>query len=208
MTPRESSDQPDLLQRGAAPATKSIEDLSQELEEQQERLLQLKRQQQEVERRKRELEELNKRRAELAEGQKFLRERFTRAITVLERADYEARREIEQLQIIRSTFSQQLADIDAIQPAHWPPESIDEELTKALSKIDHAHTIYNESRAKIDALSGRDIEDGSRTEAAAADQEDAETGLPFGELVRRGFGLTLPLILVLSALGLILLIKF
>lgn len=208
MTPSDS-DQPDLLSRGPVSAAKSIEDLNLELQEQQERLLHLKRQQEEVERRKRELEELNKRRAELAAGQKVLRERLTRAITVLERAEYESRKEIEQLQITRETFSEHLGQIESINPSNWPPESIDEELTKALSKVDHAQSIYNQSRAKIDALSGRDIDDGSLTDEDGAPVEtQAGDDVPFAELVRRGFGLSLPLILMLGALGALLLIKF
>lgn len=202
------SSQPDLLQKQSAASAKSIEDLNLELQEQQERLLQLKRQQEEVERRKRELEELNKRRAELEQGQKILRERFTRAITVLERADYEARREIEQLQLIRDTFQEHLKNIEEIDPTAWQPNNIDEELTRALSKVDHAHSVYNQSRAKIDALSGRDIEDGSRTEATSGEDSEGLGDVPFGELVRRGFGLSLPLILMLAALGVILLLKF
>lgn len=203
------SDQPDLLSRASSSASKSIEDLNLELQEHQERLLQLKRQQEEVERRKRELEELNKRRSELASGQKLLRERLTRAITVLERAEYETRKEIEQLLITRETFTEQLAQIEAINPASWTPEAIDEELTKALSKVDQAQSIYNQFRAKIDALSGRDIEDGSVTDEDAS-QAAAGFGddVPFTELVRRGFGLSLPLILMLGTLGILLLLKF
>jgi prefoldin subunit 5 len=55
--------EPDLLNQ---PEPQSLEDLSQELQIQQEKLLQLKRQQEEIERRKRELEELNKKRQALA----------------------------------------------------------------------------------------------------------------------------------------------
>jgi molecular chaperone GrpE (heat shock protein) len=203
------SDQPDLLNRGSV-ANKSIEDLNLELQEQQERLLELKRQQEEVERRKRELEELNKRRSELASGQKLLRERLTRAITVLERSEYEARKEIEQLQITRETFTEHLAQIEAINPAGWTPEVMDEELTKALSKVDHAQSSYNQSRAKIDALSGRDIDDGSSTvdNDSDGDSSGVEGNVPFTELVVRGFALTLPLILVLLGIGLLIIVKF
>jgi molecular chaperone GrpE (heat shock protein) len=202
------SDQPDLLHRSSG--GQSIEDLSQELQEQQERLLELRRQQEEVERRKTELEDLNKRRSELSIGQKTMRERLTRAITVLERSEYESRREIEQLQIIRETFNDHLGQIEGISPGAWTPETIDEELTKALSKIDHAQSIYNQSRAKIDALSGRDITDGSNTEVDDEDTDRAssESEVPFAELVRRGFALSLPLILILAMLGFLILIKF
>ncbi|MDX6767660.1 MAG: hypothetical protein SFU85_12830 [Candidatus Methylacidiphilales bacterium] len=207
MSPLPSSEQPDLLGRSGS---KSMEDLTHELQEQQERLMDLRRQQEEVERRKNELEELNRRRQELAIGQKTMRERLTRAVTVLERAEYEARKEIEQIQITRETFTDHLNQIEAIQPGSWTPENLDEELTKALSKIDHAQSIYNQSRAKIDALSGKDIHDGSDTESTEGETSSSgfEGQVPFTELVVRGFALTLPLLILLTVIALVLLFKF
>lgn len=202
-----SPEQPDLLGRTGS---KSMEDLTQELQEQQERLVDLRRQQEEVERRKNELEELNRRRVELTSGQKNMRERLTRAVTILERAEYEARKEIEQIQITRETFTEHLAQIEAIQPSQWTPDSLDEELTKALSKIDHAQSVYNQSRAKIDALSGRDIHDGSSTEEGSGEEssEGIEGEVSFTELVRRGFALTLPLLILLAVVALVVFFKF
>ncbi len=201
MDPFSKSDDHDLLTRVA---NRSLEDLSQELQEQQEKLLELKRQQEEIERRKRELEELNKKRVELSIGQKSMREKLTRAIAILENAEYDARKEIEQIQMTRQAFADHLATLDEIDPSRWTPDSIDDQLTKGLSQIDHARAVYTQARARIDALSGKDIEGGAGSESGedGGEGEYVESeSVSFFELVRRGFALTLPLLLVLLILA-------
>jgi len=184
----------------------SLEDINHELREQQDRLLDLKRQQDEIERRKRELEELNKKRNELNAGKKMMREKLARAITVLERAEYEARKEIEQIQVTRQSFSEHLALVESIEPSQWTPSNMDDELTRSLSQIDHARAIYNQSRAKIDALNGQDIDLDAASrfnEAEAELEEESVVDTSFTELARRGFAFTLPLIIFLAVLFLI-----
>ncbi|MDD5262093.1 MAG: hypothetical protein PHD76_09630 [Methylacidiphilales bacterium] len=202
MDPFSKSDDHDLLSRVA---NRSLEDLSQELQEQQEKLLELKRQQEEIERRKRELEELNKKRVELSIGQKSMREKLTRAIAILENAEYDARKEIEQIQMTRQAFADHLATLDEIDPSRWTPDSIDDQLTKGLSQIDHARAVYTQARARIDALSGKDIEgiegDGSGADGESDGEYAESESVSFFELVRRGFALTLPLLLVLLILA-------
>lgn len=179
----------------------SLEDINHELREQQDRLLDLKRQQDEIERRKRELEELNKKRSELSLGKKTMRDKLGRAITVLERAEYDASKEIEQIQLTRQSFVEHLALIENIDPSTWTPQTMDDELTRSLSQVDHARAVFNQSRAKIDALSGQDIEFETQTiDTAEADEDETPIDTSFVELARRGFAFTLPLIIFLAVL--------
>jgi flagellar biosynthesis regulator FlaF len=201
--PTPKDDDQDLLSRAEA---SSLDDLNHELREQQDRLLELKRQQDEIERRKRELEELNKKRNELSSGKKSMREKLARAITVLERAEYDTRREIEQIQLTRQSFADHLSQIENIDPSAWTPQNMDDELTRSLSQIDHARAVYNQSRAKIDALSGQDIEsDDTRSSGSSEsyNEEDSSVEASFVELARRGFAFTLPLIIFLGILFLV-----
>ena len=206
MDPFSKSSDQDLLSRVS---NRSLEDLSHELQEQQEKLLELKRQQEEIERRKRELEELNKKRVELSIGQKSMREKLTRAIAILENAEYDARKEIEQIQITRQTFADHLTTLEAIDPSKWMPDNMDDQLTKGLSQIDHARAVYTQARARIDALSGKDIGgDGDNSLENEERQQSYETdSVPFFELVRRGFALTLPLLVALLILAFVVLHK-
>lgn len=192
-----SNAQPDLINRNSAE-----EDLSLELQQHQQRLLDLKRQQEEVERRKLQLEELNQRRREVYDGQKTLKEKFNRSLTILERAEYEARKEVEQIQITRQQFAENLQEIESINPHTWNPEHLEDELTRALTRIDHARSVFTQSRAKIDALSERDIsgEDESLADDSGAGAYDVLNSASFGELVRRGFAFTLPLLVLLIVL--------
>jgi len=199
-----SSAQPDLINRNSAE-----EDMSLELQQHQQRLLELKRQQEEVERRKVQLEELNQRRREVYDGQKTLKEKFNRSLTILERAEYEARKEVEQIQITRQQFAENLTEVEGINPHSWNPEHLEDELTRALTKIDHARSVFTQSRAKIDALSDRDIsgeEDSSNDENSAASYEILGS-TTFGEMVRRGFAFTLPLLVLLIILTVLFLSK-
>ena len=195
------SNEPDLLSRVS---NRTLEDLSQELQEQQEKLLELKRQQEEIERRKRELEELNKKRVELSIGQKSMREKLTRAIAILENAEYDARKEIEQIQMTRQAFAEHLSTLDEIDPSKWSPDTMDDQLTRGLSQVDHARAVYTQARARIDALSGKDIEDADAGQGdngeEGSDSTESDT-VSFFELLRRGFALTLPLLIVLLILA-------
>ena len=173
-----------------------MEDIGQELQQRQQELILLQRQQQELEQRKRQLEELNTRRTELIHGQREIRERLLRAIVILERAEGQSRKEVEQMHETRQTFSEQLAEIHAIDPSEWSPSSIEEELSRALAKVDQAQAVYTQSRAKLDALRGRDLEpdsalgDEARTSASSGPES-------FSDNLLRGLAFNLPLIAAL-----------
>ena len=199
--PSSSEDQPGLPMGSGG----TMEDIGQELQQRQQELIQLQRQQQELEQRKRQLEELNTRRSELLHGQREIRERLLRAIVILERAEGQGRKEVEQMHETRQTFSEQLAEINAIDPSEWGPSSIEEELSRALAKVDQAQAVYTQSRAKLDALRGRDLEPAEGGEEAGSSGSGSGTGSDsFSDNFIRGLAFNLPLIAALL-LGLILL---
>lgn len=171
-----------------------MENIGQELQQRQQELILLQRQQQELEQRKRQLEELNTRRTELIHGQREIRERLLRAIVILERAESQSRKEVEQMHETRQTFSEQLAEINNIDPAEWSPSSIEEELSRALAKVDQAQAVYTQSRAKLDALRGRDLEPAEGGEEAASSGSGAAGNDSFTDNFLRGLAFNLPLI--------------
>ena len=173
----------------------SMEDIGQELQQRQQELLVLQRQQQELEERKRQLEALNTRRNELLHGQREIRERLLRAIVILERAEGQSRKEVEQMHETRQTFNEQLAEINAIEPSEWSPSSIEEELSRALAKVDQALAVYTQSRAKLDALRGRDlepVEGGDENQSGGTGS--GQTSDSFTDNFLRGLAFNLPLI--------------
>jgi len=182
----------------------AMENIGQELQQRQQELIHLQRQQQELEQRKRQLEELNTRRTELLHGQREIRERLLRAIVILERAEGQSRKEVEQMHDTRQTFSEQLAEINNIDPAEWSPSSIEEELSRALAKVDQAQAVYTQSRAKLDALRGRDLEPAEANEEGLSSGSAATGSDSFTDNFLRGLAFNLPLIAAIF-LGLLLL---
>jgi|GEM_PF-4086282 len=196
-----SSNDNDLL-GGKSPTEK---DMGFDLQKAQERVLALRREMEEAERRERELESLRQRRLEVTNGQRDLHEKLTRALTLLERAEHVARRDLEQIGAARDTFQEQLKQVESIDMESWGPNEIDPNLSKSQTLLDHAAAIFNQYRAKVEFLSERDTEG----EPLLLD-EDRENfsitgGGSFFELVKRGFALSLPLIIILTGILLALL---
>lgn len=177
-----------------------------ELQEYQERLLQLRREQELMERKARELENLRQRKQEFLQGQRQMRESLTRAITILERAQHDARRQMEEFFQTCKTLQEHLNRLEALNPHEWDPHDLDQRLTQALAIVDDARAVFASSRARIDAISGQDLaqpESGATNDFDESEDERPSAELvPFSELVRRGFALSLPLILTLVALAL------
>ncbi|MFZ5805678.1 MAG: hypothetical protein ACOY3I_00520 [Verrucomicrobiota bacterium] len=196
----------DLLSN-APSATQPEDDL--DLLETKEKLLALKRQMEEYERRERELENLRLRRQEVVSGQKMMREKLARALTTLERAEYESRREVEHIQLARQTFSEHLQQLEEITPSEWTPEEMDETIGKAMSQIDHARAVYNQSRARINALNGQDFE-GSSDDESENFEGNASWSMDRDSFLNwtiKGFAFTLPLLIALAILMTILLLR-
>ena len=185
------------------PAGGPLEDISAELQNSQHALIQLQKQQQDLESRRRQLEELSTRRQELLIGQKNIRDNLLRGIVILERAEDQGRKEVEQMHETLQIFSEQLSQITNIDPSEWSATGIEEELSKSLAKVDKAKAIYTQSRAKIDALRGRDLDLGTE-QPEGGETPSANTQDSFSTNFARGLAFNLPLIVAL-ALGLILL---
>src|ERR1051326_4335746 len=134
----------------------STEHLDSQVQKAQEQLLQLKRQQEQIEKQKRELEELSRRQEELECGRAEMSDKLTRSLVVLEREAYDTQKRLEQLRAMRESFGQHLQLIEAIDPKSWNPAELHKELSRALSTVDEARTVYNEQRSRLQAVSGNE----------------------------------------------------
>lgn len=178
------------------------EHLDNQVQKAQEQLLSLKRQQEAIERQKRELEELSRRQEQLQAGKAEMVEKFTRALVVLERENYDAGKRVELLNAIHDSFHGHLELLDGINPKAWEGLDINKELTKALSAVDDARAEYSRSLPKISSAKETEGDDhvaasvGYQTEYAPTEQKD------FVYWLKAGFAFTLPLF----ALGIILII--
>ncbi len=171
----------------------SAEHLDSQVQKAQEQLLQLKRQQEQIEKQKRELEELSRRQDELEHGRAEMADKLTRSLVVLEREAYNAQSRLEQIRAARESFGQHLELIEAIDPKSWNPSDLHKELSRALSTVDEARTVYNEQRSRLQAAAGNEGE--ASLPDVGADGYDGTEGRTFSQWLQIGVALTLPLII-------------
>jgi len=192
--PSYPDDEPELLPSSSVDPASTVSEINLKVQHVQEQLLDLKRQQEEIEHQKRELEELSRKQREFDEGRREIVEKLTRGLVLLERQEFEVKRELEQIKLVRDSFAEHLGQTENLNPADWPSEELPTELTRALARVDQAKSIYSQSRARLAAL--REAEE---------TQEDIPTEYPteygtyeksFGAMVREGFAYSLPLLLL------------
>jgi predicted RNase H-like nuclease (RuvC/YqgF family) len=174
---------------GAAADTSTANEINIKVQRVEEQLLDLKRQQEEIERQKKELDELSRKQREFDEGRREIVEKLTRGLVLLEREEFEVKRELEQIKIVRDSFAEHLGQTENLNPADWSSEDLPTELTKALARVDQAKTIYSQSRARLMAL--RQAEEGQTAEDAIPSDLAPESATSYeksiGAMVREGF---------------------
>jgi hypothetical protein len=169
------------------------EQIDEQVQKAQEQLLSLKRQQETIEKQKRELEELSRRQEQLQEGRSEMVEQFTRALVILERETYDARKRVEQLKAINESFVQHLDVLEAINPKNWDNADLSKELSRSLSAVDDARAEYARSRAVINAETSEEV-----LSSVSADPLAHSYGAPSNEFavwLKNGFAFTLPLLI-------------
>src|SRR5215470_15061926 len=171
----------------------SAEHLDSQVQKAQEQLLQLKRQQEQIEKQKRELEELSRRQEELEHGRAEMADKLTRSLVVLEREAYNSQSRLEQIRAARESFGQHLELIEAIDPKSWNPSDLHKELSRALSTVDEARTVYHEQRSRLQATGGNESE--ASLADVARDVYESNDGRSFFQWFQIGIAFTLPLII-------------
>src|SRR5271170_3060950 len=147
------TEEPELLPAAPTPESSSnANEINLNIQRAEEQLLDLKRQQEEIERQKRELDELSRKQREFDQGRREIVEKLTRGLVLLEREEFEVKRELEQIKIVRDSFAEHLGQTENLNPADWTSEELPSELTKALARVDQAKAIYSQSRARLAAL--------------------------------------------------------
>lgn len=169
------------------------------------KLSELKRAQEELEKERAALEEVRRRQVEFQTGRTEMLQNLTRGLGLLEEAEFDARREAEQMGKTVTELREALTKIQGIHEEAWTKENFGVELTRALTTLENARMEWNSARLKFSVLSAPAAEPVER-----APVSDGVTLAPpfgthsFGELCRLGFALTWPLALLgLGALGLL-----
>jgi hypothetical protein len=170
--------------------------------EAQQKLAELKQAQEKLERERASLEELRRRQSEFQTGRQEMIHNLTRGLGLLEEAEFNTRRDAEQMVKTIADFRDALTKIEIIRDETWTKENFSTELTRALTAIENARMEWNTARLKLPALSPEALK---KNEVETAPQKIAPSplaNLSFGELCKIGLAMTWPLVLVaLIALG-------
>jgi len=121
---------------------------------------------------------------------------LTRGLGLLEEAEFNTRRDAEQMVKTIGDFRDALTKIQAIHDEVWTKESFNIELTRALTTIENARMEWNAARLKVPVLSGPAPEK-PQAEQAPAPATSLLANASFGQLCKFGLAMTWPLILVL-----------
>jgi len=177
------------------------EEVDRKVVEAQQKLAELKRAQDELERERASLEELRRRQLEFQNGRQEMLQNLTRGLGLLEEAEFNARRDSEQMTKTMAEFRSAQEKIQSIRDETWTKENFQMELTRALTTIENARMEWNSARLKLPALAG---EAARKPEAEAAPPPAASpfAHLEFGELCKIGLAMTWPLVVIaVGALG-------
>ncbi|MDK3157163.1 hypothetical protein QPK87_11315 [Kamptonema cortianum] len=201
--PRMQSD--DLLARISdenqhGPSSAEVEDLLKKKEIQ---LSEIKRLQEQLARESEELEEFTQRKEELARVLEDMLNRLQRSMVMMERAEFDQQKTIEEIRQTREKFQLHLDDLTRVESVTWSSLEQKKDLYKAMSMVDAAREDYNQAQIRLEVLRERH-QDGD---------DEAEGALPggarsFRALVREGFAQNLVLILAILFLAIVIHFKY
>jgi hypothetical protein len=169
------------------------------------RLSKLKRQQEELEHQRVTLEETRRRRKEFQDGKAEMQQHLTRGIALLEESELALRRDSTQMTKALEAFREGLDKISGYSEEAWTAETVEIELTRALTSIENARMEWNSARLKWAFLDGENRLESAGGEFEQKDSQWASLAeLPFQQLCRIGLALTWPLV-VIGGIALVLL---
>jgi predicted nuclease with TOPRIM domain len=178
---------------GALQRAPTREEVDLKVAEAQRKLADLKRAQDDLERERSALEELRRRQSEFHTGRQEMIHHLTRGLGLLEEAEFNSRRDAEQMAKALADLREALAKVEAVHEETWTKDNYSVELTRALTAIENARMEWNSARLKFPVLSGQPKDSG-----VEAGGESPATGLlatrSFGELCKVGLALTWPLV--------------
>jgi hypothetical protein len=187
---------------GGAGRPPTREELDSRVSETQQRLIELKRAQEELERERTTLEEARRRRSEFQTGREELLQSLTRGVGLLEEAEFNARREAEQMSRTLGGLRDALTKVQSIHEETWTQENYNVEVTRALTIIDNGRMEWNASRLKWPLLNGPQSPANQEPFPAEKPAPTSFEALSFVRLCKLGLAITWPLAIVaLAALG-------
>src|SRR5262245_61099236 len=171
------------------------EELDSRVTETQQRLIELKRAQEELERERATLEEARRRRTEFQTGREEMLQSLTRGVGLLEEAEFDSRRDAEQMAKTLGELREALTKVQSIHEETWKQENYKVEVTRALTMIATGRMGWTAARLKWPLLNGPTTPGPESAPAEKTPPAPLE-GLSFLQLCKLGLALTWPLTIV------------
>jgi len=172
------------------------EEVDSKVVEAQQKLAELKRAQEELERERAALEETRRRQSEFQTGRQEMVHNLTRGVGLLEEAEFTTRRDAEQMAKALTDFRDALSKIEAVQESGWNKDNFNVELTRALTAVENARMEWNAARLKFPVLSGQSSNTRDVAPAKNFPEPSPLAKLTFGQMLKLGLAVNLPLTLV------------
>ncbi len=180
---------------GALQRAPTREEVDSRVAEAQQKLAELKRAQEDLERERSALEEVRRRQMEFQNGRKEVIHQLTRGLGLLQEAEFNSRRDAEQMARAMVDLGEALKKVEAVHEEGWTKDNFNIELTRALTAIENARMEWNGARLKFPILSAAPKE-ATADAATGTSSITPFAGKPFAELCKLGLALTWPLALV------------
>jgi len=175
-----------------------------------EELERLRTRQTDLEQQKKDLEHMRQRIAEYESGKQEMLEKISQSIVSLEKQEVKATTFANMLGSTRERFKDLREDLQVLDESQWSEDAFREELGKALTTVDNARMEFNKSIAQIESASGEQASPDSKYEHVVFDGPATapleEKG--FGDWLRIGFAVSLPLLAVLLVITILIIIYF
>jgi chromosome segregation ATPase len=181
---------------GQALRAPTREEVDSRVAEAQQKLSELRRAQEELERQRSALEETRRRQMEFQTGRQEMVENLTRGLGLLQEAEFNARRDAEQMAKALAGLREGLSNIQAIHEDTWTRDTFSVELTRALTTLENARMEWNAARLKFPLLAESAQEGGAAAERSGMAAAPLFGRHNFGEMCRLGFALTWPVAVV------------
>ncbi len=166
-----------------------------------EELERLRNRQQDLERQKKDLENMRSRIAEFEAGRREMLEMLAQSVVSLEKRGIQTSTLADLLELTRVRFNELREELQSLDETSWSEDVFREELGKALTTVENARMEFNKSSARVKSI-GSEQEPVSASEYAPAVFSGAI--MPpleeksFGDWIRIGFAVSLPLLVLLS----------
>ena len=181
---------------GATQRAPTREEVDSKVVEAHQKLAELKRAQEDLERERAALEETRRRRMEFETGRQELVHNLTRGLGLLEEAEFNSRRDAEQMAKALTDLREALHKIEAIKEDSWNKDNFGVELTRALTAVENARMEWNSARLKFPVLSGENSNAARPGSPARAPEAYPFANRSFGHWCKLGLALTWPIVLV------------